>query len=51
MFSDYGMFKFLYVFAEMAACVPNMIFEMLFIQKKRPELNTQADIISAKLFV
>ena len=28
-----------------------LIFEMLFIQKKRPKLNTQADSIRAKLFV
>jgi len=28
-----------------------LIFEMLFIRKKRPKLNTQADSIRAKLFV
>ncbi len=28
-----------------------LIFEMLFLKKKRPKLNTQADFIRAKLFV
>ena len=27
-----------------------LIYEMLFIQKKKPELNTQSDSIKAKLF-
>ena len=27
-----------------------LIYEMLFIQKKKPELNTQSDSIQAKLF-